>query len=238
MSSNATGTAIEARNIELTLSLANGEPVHILRGVNFTVEQGGKIGLVGPSGSGKTSLLTIIAGLQRPTAGAISVLGIKFDDCSEEDLAAFRRDNIGVVFQNFHLLPAMTALENVAIPLEIAGQTNADARAAEALATVGLEHRHNHFPHQLSGGEQQRTAIARAFVAHPKLILADEPTGNLDTDTGAMVMESLESLAAQYGASLLLITHDHALLEGFDRVLSMRDGQLKPSGQADNAQIR
>ena len=224
---NVCAPAIESCGIDLSLPRSDGSKVEILRQIDFEVAVGQRIGLIGPSGSGKTSLLTVLAGLQRPTAGRIKVFGQSYQDQNEEQLASFRRDNIGIVFQNFHLLPAMTALENVALPLEIASRPNPDMRAAEALEVVGLKHRLDHYPHQLSGGEQQRTAIARAFVAQPRLILADEPTGNLDSETGSRVIDILLQLAAESSATLLLITHNNALLDLFPRVLNMRDGCLR-----------
>ena len=209
--------------------------VNILRGIDLEIETGRKIGLIGPSGSGKTSLLTLIAGLQRPSAGTLSVLGVDYGNCSQEQLADFRRANIGVVFQNFHLLPSMSALENVALPLEMASDPAAEEKAAESLSIVGLGHRLEHFPHQLSGGEQQRTAIARAFVARPRLILADEPTGNLDGETGDAVIAVLEKLVAESGATLIFITHDGSLLSHFDRTLRMQDGRLASKEEGPQA---
>ena len=227
-SADSTGSpAIQARQIELSLPVAAGSEVDILRGIDLEIETGRKIGLIGPSGSGKTSLLTLIAGLQRPSAGLLSVLGVDYSRCSQEQLAEFRRANIGVVFQNFHLLPSMTALENVALPLEMASDPNAEGKAAESLAIVGLDHRLGHFPHQLSGGEQQRVAIARAFVGRPRIILADEPTGNLDGETGSAVIDVLERLVAESGATLIFITHDSSLLSHFDTTLRMLDGRLQ-----------
>jgi len=182
--------AINLDQINLSLEVEGKEAVHILNDVNLRIPQQSLCGLVGPSGSGKTSLLTIIAGLRRANSGIAKVLDYDFTSCDEEQLAGFRRDNIGIVFQNFHLLPSMTALENVAMPLELADKDDCEQHAATMLEVVGLGHRFHHFPHQLSGGEQQRTAIARAFVARPRLVLADEPTGNLDDATSQMVMET------------------------------------------------
>ena len=225
--SDSTGTcAIAAQQIQLRLPVTAEREVEILRGIDLEIEAGRKIGLIGPSGSGKTSLLTLIAGLQRPSSGTLAVLGVDYGNCSQEQLADFRRANIGVVFQNFHLLPSMSALENVALPLEMASDPAAEEKAAESLAIVGLGHRLDHFPHQLSGGEQQRTAIARAFVARPRLILADEPTGNLDGETGRAVIGVLEKLVAETAATLIFITHDGSLLSHFDRTLQMLDGRL------------
>ncbi|MCY4325056.1 MAG: ABC transporter ATP-binding protein [Betaproteobacteria bacterium] len=217
--------AIAARQLELKLAAAEHQ-VEILKGIDLHITTGSKIGLIGPSGSGKTSLLTLLAGLQKPTAGTLSVLGTDYQQCSQEQLASFRRSNIGVVFQNFHLLPSMNAVENVALPLEMASDPAAEEKAAESLAVVGLSHRLDHFPHQLSGGEQQRVAIARAFVARPRLILADEPTGNLDGETGNAVIGVLDKLVADSGATLIFITHDNSLLSRFDQTLKMLDGRL------------
>ena len=200
--------------------------MEILKGIDLEIVNGTLCGLKGPSGSGKTSLLTILAGLRRPTEGNIDILGEALNDLDEERLVEFRRNNIGVVFQNFHLLPTMTALENVAMPLEIAGELDVAGRARLALEMVGLDHRLDHFPHQLSGGEQQRTAIARSFIAKPKLVLADEPTGNLDGKASKNVMDMLVRLSNEHGSTMLLITHNEALLEEMQMVVQMNDGEL------------
>lgn len=218
--------AVKLSGVSLSLPVDDREDLEILKGIDFSIPAGGKCGLIGPSGSGKTSLLTLIAGLRKPSAGQISILDESIVEMDEEQLAAFRRANIGVVFQNFHLLPAMTALENAAIPLELAGAADAEERAYAALARVGLKDRARHYPHQLSGGEQQRTAIARAFVASPKLVLADEPTGNLDGKTSASVMETLEELIRSSKTTMLLITHNESLLDGVGQVARMNSGQL------------
>jgi len=220
---------IEARDLRLTLAGPAG-PVNILRGVDLTIGAGETVGLVGPSGSGKTSLLMLLAGLERATRGDIVVAGQSLGGLSEDALARFRRETIGIVFQAFHLVPTMTALENTAIPLELAGRRDAFDRAAAALEAVGLAHRTGHYPGQLSGGEQQRVALARATVAEPRLLLADEPTGNLDRETGAAVMALLFGLAARLGTTLLLITHDPALAERCGRVVRMADGRLVSAG--------
>ena len=223
--SNA-NSSVELSGISLRLPVDSGGELQILSDISLTLPAGVKCGLVGPSGSGKTSLLTIIAGLRRPSGGKLSLLGSDTGGMDEEELARFRRDNIGVIFQSFHLLPAMTALENVAMPLELAGREDAEQKAGELLGLVGLEHRLTHFPNQLSGGEQQRVAIARAFVARPRLILADEPTGNLDGETSAHVMEMLNEMATESNSTMLLITHNNDLLEDVSMVARMKDGNL------------
>jgi putative ABC transport system ATP-binding protein len=212
-------------DVRLTLQGAAG-PVDILRGVSLAIMPGETVALVGPSGSGKSSLMMVIAGIERPSAGRVVVAGQDLAALDENGLARLRRRHIGIVFQSFHLLPTMTARENVAIPLELAGRRDAFALAEAALARVGLEHRLGHYPGQLSGGEQQRVAIARAFVAGPALLLADEPTGNLDRATGESVIESLFDEHARLGSALLLITHDAALAERCERRLDLADGRL------------
>jgi putative ABC transport system ATP-binding protein len=200
--------------------------VNILRGVGLRVRPGEAVGIVGPSGSGKTSLLMLLAGLERATGGTLRVAGQDLSAMGEDALARFRREEVGIVFQAFHLVPTMTAIENVAIPLEFAGRADAFDRAAEALTSVGLGHRLTHRPGQLSGGEQQRVAVARAFVAQPRLLLADEPTGNLDRATGQAVMDLLFDLRARHGTTLVLITHDPALAARCDRQVRMEDGLI------------
>ena len=214
---------IRARDLSLKVVAAGGE-VNILRGIDLDVGRGEAVGIVGPSGSGKTSLLMLLAGLERPSGGTLTVGGAELGRLDEDALARFRRDNLGIVFQAFHLIPTMTALENVAVPLEFAGKPDAFERAGKALARVGLGHRLDHYPGQLSGGEQQRVALARAVVAEPSLLLADEPTGNLDSATGLMVMDLLFEIRAQLGTTLLLITHDKTLAARCERQLSMGDG--------------
>jgi putative ABC transport system ATP-binding protein len=212
-------------DVELKLESEAGS-VNILKGINLEITAGETVSVVGPSGSGKTSMMMLIGGLERQTAGKIHVAGNDLVALDEDGLARFRRDNVGIVFQNFHLVPTMNALENVAIPVELAGMDNAFDRAASALAAVGLDHRVTHYPGQLSGGEQQRVALARAIVAGPRLLLADEPTGNLDGRTGDSVMELLFSLRADHGATLLLITHNPALAEQCGRVIDLQDGLI------------
>jgi putative ABC transport system ATP-binding protein len=218
----ATGLGFQVR--------AQAGEVNILRGVDLTVGAGEAVGIVGPSGSGKTSLLMLLAGLDRPTAGSLSVAGHDLTRMSEDALAVFRREHVGIVFQSFHLVPTMTAIENVAVPLEFAGRADAFDRAEAALRSVGLGHRLTHYPGQLSGGEQQRVALARAFVAEPHLLLADEPTGNLDRGTGAHVMDLLFGLRERFGTTLLLITHDPLLAERCERQVRIEDGRIVSDG--------
>ena len=216
---------VRVRDLHLTLPGSAG-PVNVLNGLDFTVEAGEAVGLVGPSGSGKTSLLMLLAGLERATSGSVIVDGRELGGMDEDALARFRRGRIGIVFQAFHLIPSMTAVENVAVPLELAGEPDARARAAESLSAVGLGHRLRHLPGELSGGEQQRVALARAFAPNPSLLLADEPTGNLDHATGVVVMDLLFDLGARLGTTLILVTHDPALAARCGRELHMLDGRL------------
>jgi len=219
------------RGLCLTLPAAAG-PVNILRGIDLDIAPGEAVGLIGPSGSGKTSLLMVLAGLERASAGQVRVAGTDMTGLDEDRLARLRREGIGIVYQAFHLIPAMTALENVTVPLELAGRRDAVRLARAALEAVGLGHRLRHLPGQLSGGEQQRVAIARAFAPAPRLLLADEPTGNLDQATGAAVMELLFRLRAERGTALLLITHDAGLAGRCGRVLRMADGRIVGDGRA------
>lgn len=220
-----TQSAVLLKNVTLTLPSRAGN-VEILRGVDLSVNVGEAIGIVGPSGSGKTSLLMLIAGLERATSGTLQVAGTSLKDKNEDALAAFRRDVIGIIFQSFHLIPTMTALENVSVPLEFRGVANAMELAEEKLKRVGLGHRLTHYPGQLSGGEQQRVAIARALASGARILLADEPTGNLDQETGEQIIKLLFELKKQEGASLLLITHDRALAKRCDRIAEVRDGKI------------
>jgi putative ABC transport system ATP-binding protein len=212
-------------NVSLTLASAAG-PVAILRGLSLAVAAGEAVALIGPSGSGKSSLLMVLAGLERPSAGRVVLAGQELGGLDEDALARLRLRHLGIVFQSFHLLPTMTAVENVAIPLELAGARDAMAAAAAALERVGLGHRLAHYPGQLSGGEQQRVAIARAMVADPALLLADEPTGNLDGETGRRVIDCLFEERARRGAALLLVTHDASLAERCGRRLFLADGRI------------
>ncbi len=213
--------AVEARGLILTLGT-----VQILKGIDLTVAQGETLALLGPSGSGKSSLMAVLSGLERAEEGALIVAGQDFTKLDEDGLALARRGRIGVVLQAFHLLPTMTALENVATPLELMGAKDAWARAAQELEAVGLGHRLDHYPAQLSGGEQQRVAIARALAPRPALVFADEPTGNLDATTGAGIVDLLFARRAEAGATLIIITHDEHLAERCERVVTLGDGRI------------
>jgi putative ABC transport system ATP-binding protein len=217
--------AIRASNVTLSLG-AQEARVEILRGVDLEVPFGMSVALLGPSGSGKSSLMAVLAGLERASGGTVLVDGLDFTKLDEDELARARRGRIGIVLQAFHLLPTMTALENVAVPMELAGIGDPFGRAAAELEAVGLGHRLTHYPSQLSGGEQQRVAIARAMAAAPKIIFADEPTGNLDGATGAAIIELLFERRKAMGATLLIITHDPALAARCDRVIAMQDGHV------------
>jgi putative ABC transport system ATP-binding protein len=216
---------IRLDNIHFTIPATSG-PVNILRGISLTIGRGETIALLGPSGSGKTSLLMLLAGLERATSGGIEIAGADLGGMDEDARAKFRLGHLGIVFQSFHLIPSMTALQNVAVPLELAGTKGADEIAARALTRVGLGHRLTHLPAQLSGGEQQRVAIARAVAPGPALLLADEPTGNLDAETGGAVMDLLFELCAARHTTLLLITHDQALAARCGRTIRMSNGTL------------
>jgi putative ABC transport system ATP-binding protein len=218
-------TAVFLQDVQVTLPSRAG-PVAILRGCDLQADAGEAVGLVGPSGSGKTTILMVIAGLEAVTEGKVEVAGQDLRRLDEDALARFRRDHVGIVFQAFHLIPAMTALENVAVPLEFRGVPQARAIASDALDAVGLGHRLSHYPGQLSGGEQQRVAMARALAAGAQVILADEPTGNLDQETGQTIMELLFRLQRERGTTLLLVTHDQGLVRRCDRVLEVRDGRI------------
>jgi putative ABC transport system ATP-binding protein len=216
---------VQVRNLRLTVPSAAG-PVNILRGIDLDIAAGEAVGIVGPSGSGKTSLLMVLAGLERATGGSILLAGHTVTAMDEDALARLRRETVGIVFQAFHLIPTMTALENVAVPLELAGLRDAMTRATQALDAVGLSHRLTHLPGQLSGGEQQRVALARAFAPRPRLLLADEPTGNLDQATGDGVMDLLFRLRAETGTTLMLITHDTHLAARCTRRVHLADGRV------------
>jgi len=216
---------LSLNNVQLTLQ-GNAGPVPILKGISLNVEAGESIGLTGPSGSGKSSLLMLMGGLESVTGGSISALGEDLTKMNEDSLARFRRNNMGVVFQSFHLIPTMTALENVATPLELAGDREAFSKAEAELEAVGLKDRAHHYPAQLSGGEQQRVALARAAAPRPKILLADEPTGNLDSSTGEAIMDLLFNLRDRHGATLILVTHAPELAARCNRTLELRDGAL------------
>ncbi len=215
--------AIDAKNV--TLSLGSKEaPVDILRGVDLEIKSGDSVALLGPSGSGKSSLMAVLSGLEQANGGSILIDGLDFANLNEDELARARRGRIGIVLQAFHLLPTMSAIENVAVPMELAEFNNAFERAKEELEAVGLGHRLTHYPTQLSGGEQQRVAIARAMAARPNIIFADEPTGNLDASTGDAIIKILFERQKALNATLLIITHDPALAQHCDRIITMHDG--------------
>ncbi|MEM1235183.1 MAG: ABC transporter ATP-binding protein [Pseudomonadota bacterium] len=222
---------------DVSLSLkGNAGTVDILHGITLDVHEAETLALVGPSGSGKSSLLMVMGGLERATAGRVDVLGHNFTDMSEDDLARFRRAHMGVVFQSFHLIPTMTALENVAVPLELAGVADAFDRAEAELEAVGLAHRMRHFPAQMSGGEQQRVALARAAAPRPQILLADEPTGNLDGENGAAITDLLFGLQERHGATLILVTHSPVLADKCARVVQLRDGRIDEGRALEAAQ--
>ena len=218
---------VQVRDLVMRLP-SGGRDLTILDGVNLDVPAGQVMAVTGPSGSGKSTLLGLIAGLDRPTGGTISVDGVDITQLEEDTLARLRRDTIGYVFQSYHLIATLTAGENVAVPLELAGRGDAPAQARLLLDAVGLGDRTHHYPAQLSGGEQQRVAIARAMALRPKLLLADEPTGNLDSATGAQIIELLLTLNRRHESTLLLVTHDEALARHAERVVRLRDGRIQP----------
>ncbi|MDG1407987.1 MAG: ABC transporter ATP-binding protein [Octadecabacter sp.] len=217
--------ALTLKDVSLSL-VSNAGKIDILHDISLNVTQGETLGLVGPSGSGKSSLLMLMGGLETATSGSIATLGTDITQMGEDDLARFRRDNMGIVFQSFHLIPTMTALENVATPLELAGARDAFGRAQAELDAVGLSHRATHYPAQMSGGEQQRVALARASVTRPKILLADEPTGNLDETNGAAIIGMLFGLREQHGATLIMVTHSTELAARCDRTIRLRDGRI------------
>jgi putative ABC transport system ATP-binding protein len=220
---------IELIGIDLTLG-AGAARVHVLKNLSLNIERGETIGLIGPSGSGKSTLLMTLAGLERPDAGSARVDGNDLTLLDEDSLARFRGENIGIVFQSFQLIPTMTALENVAAPLELAGRRDAFSRAAEEMAAVGLGERLSHYPRQLSGGEQQRVALARALAPDPLILAADEPTGNLDSDTGAGIIDLIFEQKKRRGSTLVLVTHDASLAARCDRVVRLRSGRIDTQG--------
>ena len=230
-SASANNRAVCLKDVHLTLESAAGE-VNILRGISLAVEQGEAVGIIGPSGGGKSTMMMVIAGLERASSGQVETAGIDLGQMDEDALALFRRDNVGIVFQDFHLIPTMTALENVAVPLEFAGIEDADERARDRLAAVGLDHRLEHYPGQLSGGEQQRVALARALMNDPDIILADEPTGNLDVTAGGEITAILQGLHADEGKTIVMVTHDLDLAQLADQVYVMREGGATPHDPA------
>jgi putative ABC transport system ATP-binding protein len=230
------GPLVVVDDIRLTLGGPAG-PVNILRGISLEIAAGETVALVGPSGSGKSSLLMVLGGLERPSTGRVLIDGHDLGMLDEDALARLRRRCVGIVFQAFHLIPTMTALENVALPLELGGRRDAFAAAERGLAAVGLADRQVHYPAQLSGGEQQRVAIARAFVAGPKLLLADEPTGNLDAATGAMVIDCLFAERARHGTTLLLVTHDDSLAARCARRIRLADGAVTEDRPTASPQV-
>ena len=217
--------ALRLTDVSLTLSATSG-PVDILKGVDFSANNGESIAIVGPSGSGKSSMISVAAGLEQATSGEIFLLGESLKGRSEDELARLRRGRVSMVFQSFHLLPTMTAFDNVRAPLEIAHLDKVDARASAALDAVGLSDRVHHYPGQLSGGERQRVAVARALASDPELVFADEPTGNLDATTGVGVADMLFNIARDRGATLILVTHDLNLASRADRTVTMQDGKI------------
>jgi len=223
--------AVDMRDVDLSLG-SGAARVHILRKVSLTIAPGESVGLIGPSGSGKSTLLMTMAGLERPDRGEIYIDGEPIHRMNEDQLARFRGERIGIVFQSFQLIPTMTALENVATPLELAGKSDALKRARDELAAVGLAERLGHYPAQLSGGEQQRVALARALAPRPKLLIADEPTGNLDEATGRTIFEMLFSLPRERGATIALVTHDPTLAARCDRVVRIRSGAIESGSLA------
>ena len=224
--------AVQLTDVSLSLQ-SNAGPVNILKNISLEVIRGQSVGLVGPSGSGKSSLLMLMGGLEKATSGHVRILGNNFTKMDEDALARFRRIHMGIVFQSFHLIPTMTALENIATPLELAGKRDAMRLAKDELAAVGLIHRADHYPAQMSGGEQQRTALARASVMRPDILLADEPTGNLDEQTGISIIDLLLGLRDRHGSTLILVTHDPDLAARCDRMIQLRDGEiLTQSGAA------
>lgn len=217
---------LEVKNLHVSLPSLAGD-IHILKGIDLSVKKGEAIGLTGPSGSGKSTLLMTLAGLELPSSGSVVMNGHCLSDMDEDALARFRRKNIGIVFQSFHLIPTLTAFENVTLPLELAGMGVDYLETAEAaLANVGLAHRLDHYPGQLSGGEQQRVALARAVIAQPPVLLADEPTGNLDQSNGSQIMDLIFGLKDSLNVTLIMVTHDMSLAQRCDRIISLRDGVI------------
>jgi putative ABC transport system ATP-binding protein len=217
---------IAINNVTMRLTAAS-HTINILEHITLDIAAKQRVAIVGPSGSGKSTLLGLIAGLDRPTSGSIGIDGVDITRLSENEMARYRRQKVGYIFQSFHLIPTLTAVENVAVPLELAGDGGARLQAEQLLESVGLRERLDHYPVQLSGGEQQRVAIARAFACRPPILLADEPTGNLDTVTGRQVIDLLEGMHRDYGTTLVLVTHDQALASRMERVIALRDGRVE-----------
>ncbi|MDG1115667.1 MAG: ABC transporter ATP-binding protein [Flavimaricola sp.] len=230
-----TDTVLSLTNAALSL-MGNAGRVDILHGISLDVHKGETLGLVGPSGSGKSSLLMLMGGLEQATSGKVTALGQDLTAMNEDQLARFRRDNMGVVFQSFHLIPTMTALENVATPLELAGHKDAFDRAAAELEAVGLGNRADHYPSQMSGGEQQRVALARASAPRPRILLADEPTGNLDEANGQAIIDLLFGLRERHGSTLVMVTHSGELARRCDRTIRLRDGRIEDETTARAAE--
>lgn len=219
----------------LTMRLAGGgHQITILDDITVAIPDKQRVAIIGPSGSGKSTLLGLIAGLDQPTSGSITIDGVEISTMRENTLARYRRDHIGYIFQSFHLIPTLTALENVLVPLELAGIRGAQTRATDLLGAVGLADRLSHYPVQLSGGEQQRVAVARAFACRPPILLADEPTGNLDSATGQHIMSLLLSLHRDFGTTLVLVTHDRAMASSMERIIALRDGRVESDSLNDS----
>ncbi|MEX5218257.1 MAG: ABC transporter ATP-binding protein [Nitrospiraceae bacterium] len=223
---------IAINNVTMRLT-AGGHAISILDEITLAIEEKQRVAIVGPSGSGKSTLLGLIAGLDRPTSGSIVIDGTDITKLSENEMARYRRRKIGYIFQSFHLIPTLTAVENVAVPLELAGDADARKQARQLLDSVGLRERLDHYPVQLSGGEQQRVAIARAFACRPPILLADEPTGNLDTVTGRQVIDLLDGMHRDYGTTLVLVTHDQTLANRMERVIMLRDGKVESDSMVE-----
>lgn len=234
---NLSDSIIQLDNVHLTLTSKAG-PVHILRGVSLDIPAGQPAAIVGPSGSGKTSLLMVMAGLERASSGSVAIAGRELTRLSEDDLAVLRGAEMGIIFQSFHLVPTMTALENVALPMELAGEADAYKNARELLKEVGLAARVEHYPAELSGGEQQRVAIARALVREPRIIFADEPTGNLDGGTGRQIVDLLFGLRRRRNATLVIVTHDDRLAHMADRIIRMSDGSVASDKSTRSSAVR
>ncbi len=236
MNPSPANPVVRLDDVHVALSSGSGA-VTILSDITLSIATGETVAIIGPSGSGKSTLLALIGGLERPSRGTVAVAGQDFAVLDQDGLARFRRDHIGIIFQSFHLIPAMTALENVAIPLDLLGRRDGIARAREGLAAVGLAHRGGHYPAQLSGGEQQRVALARAIIANPPLLLADEPTGNLDGVTGAQIIDLLFAGNARLGSTLILVTHDPDLAARCERVISLADGRIVADTRAIRTRV-